>query len=216
MEMGSPAEVIVRLAQEYDVTVVGAHGRHERTGPGLGPVASRVVEHAAGTVLVGRELIPGAGLRLLLAVDGSSAAGQALRTMVRYFNVASAEITLIHVVEAPWIHLGLDREWFDSPGDGLNRADPEIRLERELRLEAEEIIEEAQSLLSRFGLSATSIIEEGNPATEILGHAETGDYDLVVLGAKGLADIKHDMLGSVSTKVARHAPCSVAVVKSGR
>ena len=215
MEIGSPAEVIVRLAEEYDGTVVGAHGRHERTGPGLGPVASRVVEHAPGTIVVGRELIPGAGLRILLAVDGSLAAEDALRVMVRTFNVASAEITLIHVIEAPWIRLGLEREWFDYPGNVFDRVDPELRLERELRLEAEEIVEEVQSLLSRLGLSASRIIEEGNPATEILGQAEAGEYDLVVLGARGLADIKHKMLGSVSTKVARHAPCSVAVVKSG-
>jgi hypothetical protein len=32
-----------------------------------------------------------------------------------------------------------------------------------------------------------------------------------VLGASGEADLKHHILGSVSTKVAQHAPCSVFV-----
>jgi nucleotide-binding universal stress UspA family protein len=212
-DIGSPAEVIVNRAEDYDVTIIGAHGQNERTGPGLGPVASRVVEYASGVVLVGRELMSETGLRILVAVDGSSAAENAVNTMVRCFKMAAAEITLIHVTETPWIRLGLNREWFDYPGTALEQADTKVQLERELRMEAEDVVEEVQRFLERLGLSANCIIEEGNPATEILGQAESGEYDLVVLGAKGLADMKHEMLGSVSTKVARHAPCSVAVAK---
>jgi nucleotide-binding universal stress UspA family protein len=54
---------------------------------------------------------------------------------------------------------------------------------------------------------------EGSPATEILGEAESGAYDLIVLGATGATDAKHEMLGSVSAKLAWQASCSVAVVK---
>jgi nucleotide-binding universal stress UspA family protein len=49
---------------------------------------------------------------------------------------------------------------------------------------------------------------------EILSEAIRGEYDLVVLGATGLADIKRAMLGSVSVKVAHNAPCSVLIVKN--
>jgi nucleotide-binding universal stress UspA family protein len=216
-EIGSPADVIVRMAAEYDVIVLGAHGRYERTQPGIGPVASRVVEYAAGTVLVAREMIAERSLRMLLAVDGSLASAHALHTMTSCFNVASAEITLIHVVETPWVRLGLDREWFHYPDDYpeavFDKVDPEVQLERELRMEAEEVVEETRRVLDRLGLSATTMIAEGNPAMEILGEAEAGEYDLIILGATGTTDVKHEMLGSVSSKVAWHAPCSVAVVK---
>jgi nucleotide-binding universal stress UspA family protein len=60
-----------------------------------------------------------------------------------------------------------------------------------------------------------TLIEEGNPATEILGEAEGGLYDLIVLGAADAMDTKHNMLGSVSAGIAWQAPCSVAVVKLG-
>lgn len=46
-----------------------------------------------------------------------------------------------------------------------------------------------------------------------LGEAETGDYDLVVIGASSAADFKHEILGSVSSKVAWNAPCSVLLVR---
>ncbi|MGH9764004.1 MAG: universal stress protein, partial [Blastocatellia bacterium] len=65
------------------------------------------------------------------------------------------------------------------------------------------------------GLGATfeTMIVEGNPGTEILGEAEMGEYDLVVIGASGVTDVKHNVLGSVSAKVAWAAPCSVLIVR---
>jgi nucleotide-binding universal stress UspA family protein len=57
------------------------------------------------------------------------------------------------------------------------------------------------------------MVEEGDPALEILSEAEKDEYDLIVLGATGEHDLKHQLLGSVSTKVAQDAPCSVFVAK---
>jgi nucleotide-binding universal stress UspA family protein len=214
-EIGSPADVIVKLAEDHEVTVIGAAGRNHPAGAGLGSVASRVVEHARGTVLVAREFASGDRVRVLLGLDGSLASRHALSAMTAYFDIDSAEITLMHVKETPWIHLGLDREWFDSPGDVFDQANPEIQLEGELQREAEEVLEDAQARLAKYNYSVMTLIEEGNPATEILGEAENGQYDLIVLGAADAMDSKHAMLGSVSVKVAWQAPCSVAVVKLG-
>jgi len=205
-EIGSPTSVTVRLAGQYDVTVVGAHDRYEQTKPGLGPVASRIVQHAPSAVLVARELIAERSFRILVGVDGSFASKYALRFLLSYFDVTSAEVTLIHVVETPWIHLGLDREWFGYPNDEDDRANSEFQFERELRVEAKAVTEYARRRLGNYGISAATVVEEGEPALEILSEAEKGEYDLIVLGATGTADLKHNMLGSVSTRVAQHAP----------
>ena len=212
-EFGSPAKTILRLSAECDVTVVGATGKLDRSKLGIGPVASRVVEHGTGTVLVARELTSESNWRVLLTVDGSASSRQALRAITRYFNADSLEVTVMHVVETPWVHFGLDRKLFTYPGDAFDRLDPEIQLELEMEREAGSIVEAAQEQLDGYVLGLKSIIREGNPGTEILGEAETGDYDLIVLGAAGSSDFKHQMLGSVSAKVASQAPCSVAVVK---
>lgn len=212
-ESGSPAEVIVRLANDYNVTVLGATSQYDTTRPGIGSVASRVVEHAPGIVLVCRENAGGSSLRILLCVDGSRASQAALNSLTTYFNTESAEITLMHVVETPWVNLGLDQDWFDRGGETREQKGSEIQLEEELQFEANEIIEDAAEQLTRQGLDVTTVIAEGNPATEILGQAEQDEYDLIVLGASGATDMKHTMLGSVSAKVTGQAPCSVAVVK---
>lgn len=212
-ETGSPAKVIVRLANDYDVTVLGATSQFDTTRPGIGSVASRVVEHAQGVVLVCREPRGGSSLRILLCVDGSRAAQQALSALLTLLNTESAEVTVMHVVETPWVSLGLDRDWFEQGGETREQRSSEIRLEHELRSGANEIIQDAADQLTRHGLDVTTVNAEGNPATEILGQAEQGEYDLIVIGASGATDMKHKMLGSVSAKVTAQAPCSVAVVK---
>src|SRR5581483_1599525 len=214
VETGSPARVISRMAGEYDLTVLGAHDKYSRSRQGLGPVASRVVASAQNAVLVGRELPEGKSWRILAAVDGSLAAEHALWQMVACLRVASAEITLMHVVETPWIHFGLDREWFDCPvaaDRDVNSVESEF--EDELKHEARTVIGQARRILEGYGLSAGTIIAEGDPALEILSELDRGEYDLVVMGATGGADLKHAMLGSVSARVAEDASCSVFVAK---
>jgi len=119
------------------------------------------------------------------------------------------------VVETPWVHLGLGREWFVSPKEMIDRtgSETEVAIENELNYEAGDVIEVARMVLERHGLSATTVITEGDPALEIISEAESGGYDLIVMGATGESDLKHDILGSVSTRVAKDAPCSVFVAK---
>jgi len=56
---------------------------------------------------------------------------------------------------------------------------------------------------------------EGDARETILRAAEEWPADLIVLGARGLGAMAGFLLGSVSLGVARHARCSVLVVKPG-
>jgi nucleotide-binding universal stress UspA family protein len=213
VEVGSPARVITRLAAEYDITVVGAHDQYTRSKPGLGPVASRVVAAAPGAVLIGRELgEEGRQWRILAAVDGSLASERALEVMSTSLQIGEAEITLLSVAETPWVHLGLDREWFEYPAE-LDGHPLARSFKNELQREAADVVEHARRQLERHGVSATVMTAEGDPALEILGEAERGEYDLIVIGATSEDDLKHNLLGSVSTKVTQAALCSTLVVK---
>jgi nucleotide-binding universal stress UspA family protein len=54
--IGSPSLMIVEKTADYDLAVVGAKGRGTTQNVGLGPVASRVLEHSTVPVLIGRRL----------------------------------------------------------------------------------------------------------------------------------------------------------------
>jgi nucleotide-binding universal stress UspA family protein len=127
-------------------------------------------------------------------------------------QVGEAEITLLSVAETPWVHLGLDREWFEYPAD---HDDPPLARSSkgELQREANAVVERARRGLERDGLSATVMTSEGDPALEILSEAERGEFDMIVIGATGEDGPRHNFLGSVSTKVTQAALCSTLVVK---
>jgi nucleotide-binding universal stress UspA family protein len=211
-EIGSPSAAIVNKAEDYDLTVIGPRG-HGATGEaGLGPVASRVVEHALGPVLVARELRGGGDTRILVAVDGSTASLHAVETLRSLFDLSSTEICLMHVAETPWIQLGLEEDWATYSDEDKDNSEAGV-LEKELVREGEAVLEQARDLLRPYRLSVSTRVDEGNPANEILSEAERGQYDLIVVGATGARDLKHRMLGSVSSKIAWNAPCSVLIAR---
>jgi len=209
-ETGSPAGVIMTEADDYDVTVIGAKGRDVRTNGGLGPVASRVVEHANGCVLVGRQPPEDRQARILVPVDGSAGSKHALDALNEFFDLESADITLLHVLETAWLPESREEE---SLGEGDIDFAQAAQVLAELRREGEKLLADAHSSMAENHPGVTTTIREGVPANEILSEADQGDYDLVVVGANEANDMKHSVLGSVSSKVAWNAPCSVLVVR---
>jgi nucleotide-binding universal stress UspA family protein len=200
---GSPARVILHEAKNYDVTVLGAKGRSDRSEGGLGPVASRLVEHANGCVLIGRVPPQDRQPRILVPVDGSDGSEQALDMLSSFFNLESADVTLLHVIESLWLPE-------DENGEPQEGAD-QVKLE--LRREAETLLTQARSRVLPYHSGVSTLVREGVPANEILSAADQGDYDLVVVGATEASDLKHQVLGSVSSKIAWNAPCSVLLVR---
>lgn len=209
--IGSPARMLLEETGNYEVTVIGAKGRNTVSDVGLGPVATRVVEHGSGCVLVGRELRQDKGVRILAPVDGSDGSQQALDRLTTLFDLASAEITLLHVVETHWLGIEPEEERLsEEPETDLDEAAVLV----ELRREGEQVLSEARARLSEHHAGLTTLLREGDPANEILSEAEQGEHDLVLLSASGSTDLKHRILGSVSSKVAWNAPCSVLLVRS--
>jgi nucleotide-binding universal stress UspA family protein len=213
VEVGSPTRVLVADSLNYDVTVLGAESHRNGSPAGLGPVTSRVAEHSNASVLIAREFHGDSGMKILAPVDGSEGSLRALDKLAALVDLSAAEVTLVHVVETPWLHSGNDQEWIGYEEEREEAIDPQAQFEREFESEGDEILENARARLP-VRTAVTTLIYRGIPGDEILGEVETGDYDLVVMGASGVMDLKHQMLGSVSSKVAWNAPCSVLLVRT--
>ena len=147
-----------------------------------------------------------------MALDGSDASLEALEALVSLFDLDSAEVTLMHVMEEPWLRLGSEDERLDRSGE--TSIDEESSFKKELRREAQQWIDRARNELLAQHPAVNTLVEQGNPATELLSEAETGEYDLLVVGGTGVSDLKHKIVGSVSAKLAWDAPCSVLLVTS--
>ena len=80
--------------------------------------------------------------------------------------------------------------------------------------EQETILSKALATVSKEGLNINSRVEFGVASDTIVKVSERGNYDLIVLGRKGLGTVKRFMLGSVSDDVSHKAKRSILLHKT--
>ena len=73
------------------------------------------------------------------------------------------------------------------------------------------LAEESVRLIEATGVEPVRLTEEGSPHRKIVETADSISASLIVLGSRGRTGLK--ALGSVSERVAHHAPCSVLIVR---
>ena len=71
----------------------------------------------------------------------------------------------------------------------------------------------AELLLRGAGFATEGRVADGEPRETLIEVAKRERADLIVVGSQGRTGISKLMLGSVSSHVVTHAPCSVLVVK---
>jgi nucleotide-binding universal stress UspA family protein len=198
VRIGHPATEIVREAGEgnYDLVIVGERPNRNLVARFLlGSTAVRVLEHAPCPVIVAKGKI-GPIQRILLCDSGSQDPSVGLPPASHPSTVPSTGRTgpsvLSRFTEIP---IGL----LDGVGEivilhvmSQMSAGPGVK-GKQLRSDTEELLEERApegELLRRdieklesLGLRARARVRHGLVVEEILEEAQSGDYDLVVIGA---------------------------------
>jgi nucleotide-binding universal stress UspA family protein len=131
---------------------------------------------------------------ILVGFDGSTNAHRALEQAL---DVARADtrITVVAAAQAP----ALPGQVLPTGAEG-----PEER-QREL--------EDARRRLAELGRDAEVVAVAGAPADVLVEEAERRKADLIVVGHRGLNGAERPVMGSVSSKVARTARCSVLIAR---
>jgi nucleotide-binding universal stress UspA family protein len=143
-------------------------------------------------------------MKILVPVDGSKYSMEGVKVALDYAKTKGADITLITV--SPFVS-GLDLEISAKEMAGLNES---------MKRRGEEVLENAQNILKAEGVSSKTILSSAiSAADEILGVAEKDKTNLIIIGNRGLGGAAtRFLMGSVASKVATHAPCSVYIVKT--
>ena len=142
--------------------------------------------------------------KILVAIDGSDHANRALDFALDVATKYSAKVLLLTVVPPVFL-----------PIPSLNVmksqavADASTELENSFRAALSQTEERAKRLTN---LTVFTRLEHGNPDEVIVETAKLGDFDIIVIGSRGLG--RRDFaLGSVSSRVAENATCPVLIVK---
>jgi len=134
---------------------------------------------------------------MLVAFDGSD---QSEKAFVLALDIAAkfhGRLVLVGVVRLPEPALSVEVQAMLDRGRE-HFAEAFARLEKEA---------------AGCGVAVESRVVVGHPAEQILRQAEDSHADLIVMGRRGMTRATRWILGSVSERVLRYAPCPVTVVK---
>jgi len=87
------------------------------------------------------------------------------------------------------------------------------KIDQAMEDKGSEIMKKTAAVFSDDGLKVEKYIEKGDPATVIIQYAERGGYDHIIMGSRGVSELRGASIGSVSHKVIHLANCRVTLVK---
>ena len=141
--------------------------------------------------------------RILVGVDGSPFAERALKYAVDLARKYGAKLIIAHVI--------LRRFYAVTPSEAGVLATTVFV--KEMETEGKEIIRKADAYAKAEGADYECRLLQGVPAEEIMKIALSEKVDLIVLGSRGLTEVRAFLLGSVSDKVSHHAKCPTLIIK---
>ncbi len=142
--------------------------------------------------------------KIMVTLDGSTLAAQALPHALALAEIHQAELILFRVVQEAHPLVGYVQE---------GALDTQKRQEQVLD-EASQALTEIVNELKLHNLTARSVVEVGLPAETIIDYASKNDVSLIVMSTHGRTGLARWVYGSVADKVLRGAPCPVLLVRS--
>lgn len=213
MRDGHAAEQIISAAEDEDadLVVLGARGLNAVERFFLGSTSEKVSKYARSSVLIGHlpdqededaSDKPAEKLRILVCCDGSKASHEAIASLSQIPLGKYAEVLLLSVHSL----MILFRQ------DILQKMSDEWLREKQ---QAEEALMKSAEHLKASGLPNVSVRvrEADDVSAEILSIARKWQADLIMVGSTGRSAVDRFLLGSVSKRVVRHAPCSVWIAR---
>lgn len=192
---GIARDIITESMNGYSAVVVGRSGLSKFKDFVLGSVASKLINTLThiSICLVGGDPAPG---KILLAADESDGAMRAVNFVGGMFGNSAFQVTLLHVVrgfnifeqryenlldvkqDEKWMEVGKNEMVFDKARTRLMKAglDPKLLTTK---------------LITGVSSRAAAIIQE----------AKEGGYGTIVVGRRGLSEVKEFSMGRVSRKV---------------
>lgn len=197
---GRASDGLIAACEGADLLVVGARGGGGFLGLRLGSTADDCARRATVPTVVVRPRGPAARPRIVVGVDGSPAALEAVRWAVAPTQRRGATLDLVSVFEPhdAQVPFGGEFPWHPAT-DSRHR----------LRARADSHVEQAVvSILDEQDVSWHTSVLEGHPSNLLIEQSQ--DAELVVIGARHRPG---GHLGGVARQLLHHAGCPLAIVR---
>lgn len=202
---GSPVSALLEQQDEAALIVVGTGVKGAVEEFILGSTSLGVAAHARCPVVV---INPGVDLDVLdhgrigVAVDGSADSRRAARAALALAELTGARVSAVTT-------------WYLEVVDGFVVTEPDSAEWAQLETDRRAMVEEVLApLRDRFPEVEVDVEVVRGPVVMTLRDLAE-DWDVLVVGSRGLGGIRGRLLGSVSQRMMRTAPCPVLVARAG-
>ncbi|MDH4232374.1 MAG: universal stress protein [Nitrospirota bacterium] len=134
---------------------------------------------------------------IVLAYDGSKFSNKALQEAIKLAKTSGGSLLLLSVVDIT--------DEFEAQAPGLTD-----KMTEKLKKQAEKALEKALA----EKIKAKAEVHVGDAYEMIVDISKKKKADIIVMGSHGRTGLTRLLMGSVTSKVIGHAPCSVLVVKT--
>lgn len=206
---GRPYQIIDDRLREPEMVgaLLGGQGHGGATERLLGRTAQRVLRHAELPVLVIKDphslALPA---RLLAAVDWSENSKRALLIAARLCNEVEGLLSVLHVIESPYVPYV---KAFAHERDAREALQP---LHDEQLATLAKFVGETLAEVPQVPESLTEAVVFGDPPGAIAAQAAALLAELIVVGARGTANLSRFLLGSTAERLVAAAPGDILVV----
>jgi nucleotide-binding universal stress UspA family protein len=140
--------------------------------------------------------------KILIPLDGSELSEEALEAALPLAKAFGSELMFLGVLD-------LTAGMYDVYSEAFNPVDLRAQLEKFL----ESALDRAKTRAENAGLRARRFLRVGVPHEEVAALSGEERVDLIVMTTHGRKGLSHLLLGSVTEKVIRTAPCPVLVIR---
>ena len=138
--------------------------------------------------------------KILVPVDGSDNSYKALEAALILSEKLGSNISVVNVMEqVPITHIESEKLLSE--------------LLEAYKKENQEILSKCSDIAQQKGITIKTVLLQGNPAPVILDYSKKENFDLVIMGSRGMGKFKELILGSVSSKIVHHSPCAIMIIR---
>ncbi len=145
-------------------------------------------------------------VKILVCTDGSEHSRAALEVAAQIAEGSKIdEVAILHVYQPLIANI--------PTGGSREEVQSYKKIEEKHRKEKEQYLLDGLEIFEKANIKARPIFKKGHPAETIIKVASSGEFDLIVMGTRGIGGLKKIFLGSVSSSVVQEAKdCSVVTV----
>lgn len=187
---------------QYNMVVMGTHGRTGLKHVFLGSIAEKIVRLSPTPVLTIHECVDCFKVKkILVPIDFSAYSLQALEYAKSIANSLGSEITVIHVIERVIYPAFYPEGYY-----------PIVDFEPKLH---GQILDSIDTFLKQIpDFKADKVVTAGRPSDEIINYANNNPIDLIIMATRGLSGLQHLIVGSTAERIVRLSSIPVLTVRS--